>query len=246
MAMRLVTNLDKKPAVKPGFWHSWKPYSLMMTAALLVWPLAGSAQTASGGDRWLHVRVVSADGKGESVCVNVPLELAEKVLPAINKKELHGGKVTIDKFDDNGVDFRAVLEAVRSSKDGEFVTVNGKDGEDVRVAKQAGFLVVHVTDTTGHLAHHHHVNKDDDDKKQDENAGKTAAKSSVSHVEVKIPLSVVDALLSAGKDEIDLVAGLRALSSQGDTELVSVKDEENTVRVWVDSKNGNGTEGGSR
>jgi hypothetical protein len=33
------------------------------------------------------------------------------------------------------------------------------------------------------------------------------------------------------------VAGLRALSTQGDTELVSVKDEENTVRIWLDSKN---------
>jgi hypothetical protein len=65
-------------------------------------------------------------------------------------------------------------------------------------------------------------------------------------VEVKIPLSVVDALLSGGKNELDLVAGLRMLSSQGDTELVSVKDEESTVRVWVDSKNSNGPEGGTR
>jgi hypothetical protein len=217
----------------------------VFAAALLLTPFAGRAQTASGGDRWLHVRVISTDSKGESVCVNVPLEMAEKVLPAINKNQLHGGKVRIDKFDDNGVDFRAVLDAVRSSKDGEFVTVNGKDGEDVRVAKQGGFLVVHVTDNSGHLGHHH-FNKDSDDKKQDESASKGSAKPNVSHVEVKIPLSVVDALLSAGKDEIDLVAGLRALSSQGDTELVSVKDEENTVRVWVDSKNTNGTEGGTR
>jgi hypothetical protein len=50
-------------------------------------------------------------------------------------------------------------------------------------------------------------------------------------------MKVVDALFSSGKDELDLVAALHALSFQGDTELVSVKDEENTVRVWVDSKN---------
>jgi len=50
-------------------------------------------------------------------------------------------------------------------------------------------------------------------------------------------MKVVDALFSAGKDELDLVAALHALSAQGDTELVSVKDEENTVRVWLDSKN---------
>jgi len=40
------------------------------------------------------------------------------------------------------------------------------------------------------------------------------------------------------KDELDVLAALRALSAHGgDTELVSVKDEENTVRVWLDSKN---------
>jgi hypothetical protein len=50
-------------------------------------------------------------------------------------------------------------------------------------------------------------------------------------------MKVVDALFSADKDELDLVAALHALSYQGDTELVSVRDAENTVRVWLDSKN---------
>jgi len=50
-------------------------------------------------------------------------------------------------------------------------------------------------------------------------------------------MKVVDALFSAGKDELDVVATLHALSANGDTELVSVKDEENTVRIWIDSKN---------
>src|SRR5271163_1885347 len=241
-----MTRLDMRKSLKPVT-HT----ALGIAAVLLFVPLSGHAQTASGGDRWLHVRVVSTDAKGESVCVNVPLELAEKVLPAINKDQLHGGKVTIDKFDGNDVDFRAVLDAVRTSKDGEFVTVNGKDGEDVRVAKQGGFLVVHVTDKSGHLEHHHHWNKDGnkdgEEKKSDDSASsKASATPSVSHVEVKIPLSVVDALLSSGKDQLDLVAGLKALSAQGDTELVSVKDEENSVRVWVDSKNTNGTEGATR
>ena len=56
-----------------------------------------------------------------------------------------------------------------------------------------------------------------------------------SHVEVKMPMKVVEALLSAGKDELDLVAALHVLEAQGDTELVSVKDSENTVKVWLDS-----------
>ena len=35
----------------------------------------------------------------------------------------------------------------------------------------------------------------------------------------------------------DILAALKALSAHGDTELVTVKDSENTVRIWVDSKN---------
>ena len=165
--------------------------------------------STSGGDRWLHVRVTNPGTKEETVRVNVPLELAEKVLPTINKDRLHGGKVRFDDIDCHGVDLRALADAVRTSKDGEFVTVQNKDS-DVRVAKQNGTLFAHVIDKN---------------------------RPQKSQVEVRVPMRVVDALFSAGKDELDLVAALHALSSQGDTELVSVKDEENTVRVWLDSKN---------
>jgi hypothetical protein len=173
-------------------------------------PANSSQSTASPSkDRWLHVRVISTDAKGETVRVNVPLELAEKVLPAVNKDRLHNGKIKIDNAHADDVDLRALVEAIRTAKDGEFVTVQSNDC-DVRVAKINNHLIVHVLDK--------------------ENSKK-------SEVEVKVPMKVVDALFSAGKDELDLVAALHALSGQGDTELVSVKDHENTVRVWLDSKN---------
>jgi hypothetical protein len=165
--------------------------------------------TSARQDRWLHVRVISSDAKGETVRVNVPLELAEKVLPAINHERLHGGKIKIDCAHVNDVDLRAMVEAIRTAKDGEYVTVQGVDN-DVRVAKQDNHLIVHVLDK---------------------------GKSKKSQVEIKVPMKVIDALFSAGKDELDLVAALHALSAAGDTELVSVKDSENTVRVWLDSKN---------
>ncbi len=195
--------------------------ALIATAALALSPLGVLAQSAAAPassnqsttsvskDRWLHVRVISSDAKGETVRVNVPLELAEKVLPAINKHRLHDGKIKIDDAHVNDVELRALVDAIRTTKDGEFVTVQSNDC-DVRVAKQNNHLIVHVLDK--------------------ENSKK-------SEVEVKVPMKVIDALFSAGKDELDLVAALHALSAQGDTELVSVKDHENTVRVWLDSKN---------
>lgn len=50
-------------------------------------------------------------------------------------------------------------------------------------------------------------------------------------------MSIVEALLSGAKDELDLAAAIRALSAHGDSILVTVEDGRNTVRVWVDSKN---------
>lgn len=195
----------------------------LVAAALLLTPVASRAQansapapsnqgattSAAKQDRWLHVRVENPESKDETVRINVPLELAEKILPTIDRDRLHSGKVKVDRLDCHGVDLHALLDAVRSSKDGEFVTVQSKDS-DVRVAKQGSYFFVHVLDREH---------------------------SRRSRVEVKVPMKVVDALLSGDKDELDLVAGLRALSAQGDTELVSVKDEENTVRIWLDSKN---------
>jgi hypothetical protein len=181
--------------------------------------------SAKATEQWIHVRVESKEDHGETVRVNVPVEMAAKVLPAINKDNLRDGKVRIDSSHINDVDLRAILDAVRTSRDGEYVTVQGSDN-DVRVAKSAGYLYIHVTDKgTG--------------KKAAAKDGKTETKAAghESKVEIKVPMKVVDALLSAGKDELDLVAALKALSAHGDTELVTVKDNENTVRVWVDSKN---------
>src|SRR5215472_12619916 len=169
--------------------------AMLIAGVLLFSPARGLAQTSSTqaktapstssekGERWLHVRVICTDGKGDTVRVNVPLELAEKVLPAVHHDRLHNGKVKID---------------------------NSDIANDVDLAKEGNHLIVHVVDKGG---------------------------SKKSQVEVKVPMKVVEALLSAGKDELDLVAALHALSTQGDVELVSVKDSENTVKVWLDSKN---------
>jgi len=179
---------------------------LLASTAALVPIAAGRAAQGTQPDRWLHVRVDNQEAKGELVRINLPLSFAEKVLPTIKHDKLRNGKITVDQA--NGVDLRALLEAVRTTKDGEFITVQGTTG-DVRVAKQGGYLLVHARE-----------NKDGSKKR----------------VEVRVPLTVVDALLSAGNNELDLVAGLRVLASQGDTELVSVKDEKSTVRIWLDSR----------
>jgi hypothetical protein len=169
---------------------------------------AATAAMAGTTERYLHVKVDDAKN-GESVNVNVPLSLAEKILPAVNKGNLHAGKVTVGDIDTDGVDIRGILDAIRSAPDNEFVTVKQKD-QEVRVAKSNGNLIVHVK------------NNDKDGER----------------VDVTVPMKVVDALFStAKKDELDIAAAIRALSDAGDILIVTVQDASQHVRVWVDSKN---------
>jgi hypothetical protein len=187
----------------------------MWCALVVVGLVMGSAAYAAGGERYLHVKVEDQKN-GESVNVNLPLAMAEKILPTVNKGNLHEGRVTISQADMEGVDIKAILDAVRTAPDNEFVTVKEKD-QDVRVAKQNGNLVIHVRDKEGR-----------DKGRDSENEQK---------VDVTVPMKVVDALFSTAKqNELDIAAALRALDDAGETLLVTVQDAEQHVRIWIDSK----------
>ena len=169
----------------------------------------------AGSDVWLHIKVDNAEGNKEHVRVNVPLNLAEKVLPAIQVNKMHSGKLRIGN-DNVDIDPRTLMEAIRGAKDGVFVTVENdrkRDGrhETVRVAKEGGYMVVKTTATGGH---------------------------DPENVDIRIPLDVVDALLSSGNhDELDILAAIKVLATHHDGTLVSVTNHSETVRIWVDLKN---------
>jgi ribonuclease HI len=177
-------------------------------ALLLVGVLvAGTAMWAASQERYLHVRV-SNPTTHELVRVNLPLSLAEKVIPAIHNEQLKNGKVQIGEFKANDVDVRAILEALKTAPEGEFVTVQQTDN-DVRVAKEHGQLVVHVTD------------KHDKEK-----------------VDVTIPWEVAQALISETTDnQLNISAAIKALENIGDATLVTVVSNEESVRIWIDSSN---------
>jgi hypothetical protein len=181
-----------------------------LLAAALVTVSIRTARSATA-ERYLHVRV-DGGAKGESVNVNVPLSMAAKILPTINHGDLHNGRVTISSSELNDIDVRAILDAIRTAPDNEFVTVKSNEN-DVRVAKSNGNLIIHVRDT-----------------------GKDGRKSG-QKVDVTIPMKVVDALFSTTKNnELDVAAALRALGDAGETMLVTVQDAEQNVKIWIDSK----------
>ncbi len=58
-------------------------------------------------------------------------------------------------------------------------------------------------------------------------------------VEARVPMAVVDALRSAGNDEMDLGAALRVLAKQDEsTELIRVEGDSEFVRIWIDKQPG--------
>lgn len=55
-----------------------------------------------------------------------------------------------------------------------------------------------------------------------------------STVRVELPASIVDALLGAEGERLDLAAAARELGRSGSQEVVRIDDEGTSVRIWVD------------
>lgn len=176
----------------------------LATVAVLV---MGTAVLAAPPERYLHVKVDGVNTK-ELIRVNVPLSLIERIIPAINQQQFHNGRIDVGDLHANDVDLKAIMDAVKSVPDGEFVTVEKEDC-NVRVAKEHGQLIVHVVD-----------------------------KGSGQKADVTVPWEVAQALASATNDhQLNVEAAIEALDRAGDTTLVTVTDRHETVRVWVDSQN---------
>ena len=169
--------------------------------------LAATLSLAATATRYLHVKVTNPSSH-ELVRVNVPLTLAEKIIPAINHGELRGGKIHVGHMNADEVNVRAILDALKTAPEGEFVTVQNT-GDDVRVAKEHGQVVVHVID-----------------------------KNSKENVDVTVPWDVVEALVSdTTENQLNVEAAIKALQNVGDTTLVRVSGSDENVRVWIDSRN---------
>jgi len=176
------------------------------TIALLILGLPAAA-LAIHEDQWLHVTVNDDD---ETVRINLPLTTVAAVIPLIETDDFHRGRIRLDDLDMDldRTDLVAILKEIRKAKDGEYVTVEGRD-ETVRVRKEGEFIQVDVADVEG-----------DDEE----------------HVQVRIPVKVLDALTSGDEDELDLMAAIEVLAEFEGQDLVTVRDNGESVRVWIDRK----------
>ncbi len=166
----------------------------------------GFASLAAAADtgKWIHVKV---DGKDqEKVTVNVPVAFALSALAMVPAEaQMEGGNIKIDGHDFDWAKMRACGK--RSSAPRKRPSSPSKAPTSTsRSSKQDGFLLVRTTERTAKGA----------------------------NVDVKLPLAVVDALLSGPDGSLNVAAALEELSRLHDGHILSVESEDETVKIWID------------
>ena len=180
--------------------------ALFMAGSLALVPFSSIAR-ADSSTWWFHIKVLDKTKDGDTVRVNLSASMVQAALPILDTKHLCSGRVRVDHRDLTDADLRALLAATRDAQDGKYVTVTGRD-EQVLVSKKNGEMLIQVEESGDHPE----------------------------HVTIRLPIEVLDALLSGPADELNLQAGVQALLAKGKGDFVSVEDDDATVHIWIDDR----------
>lgn len=173
-------------------------------AGLTLALLSTAAVAWAQAEPWIHVRVTEHEQDGKKVSVNVPLSLAQVALEVAPRDVLEKGRLKLNQKDISVADIRRLWTELKASGDAEFVTVEEKD-KTVRIARAGDYVRIDV-------------------RNQSEKNEK---------VQIRMPLTVVDALLSGEGETMDIGAAITQLKGQRG-EIVTVEGSESHVRIWID------------
>ena len=147
-----------------------------------------------------------------------PLSDQRKLARGVNRyRGWVGGRVAVDAdhgqrvghvdldIDDADVDWAELFAAVKDAPDGQFVTVDSRDGQ-VSVSKQGGTLLIDVSEIDGDNA----------------------------KVKVMVPVEFMDALSVNEDDQIDIAALLSSFDRFPNGDIVTVESSDANVRVWIE------------
>jgi hypothetical protein len=176
-----------------------KRFALSVALITLVASTAFAADTT----RWLNVHVTEP-ASSTNVEVHLPMSLVVSVLKGIKVDNFDAGKIDLD-LDGAEIDWPQIMAALSDAPDGHYVTVDS-DEADVRVKKENGLMLVHVTEKSGDNA----------------------------VVDVRLPMGLVDLITIDEANRIDVAALIESIVDLPDGELVSVTSDEANVRVWVE------------
>ena len=176
--------------------------------AVLAVLLMVAGPAAAASDRWLHVKVDEEDGA--KVNLNLPLSLIEMALEMVPED------VTTDITDEVRVELN---DAGFNVEDLRNLWVELRDGGD------ATFLTVEEDDTKIAV------------RKVGDFFVAETVDGSETEVDVRFPAPVIDALFSGPSGTLDFAAAVRALADYSSGDMVTIRDEGTSVRIWIDSSN---------
>ena len=181
-----------------------KTLGCWVSLGLLLFNL-GSPGLAQNKNPWLHLEVHENNADPSLVKVNLPISMVDVALNVVKDENLKSGRMKLDTHDISVADMKQLWSELRKAGNAEFVTVEKKT-ESVRIARQGNFLLVKVTES----------------------------KPKGSKVDIKVPLEVVDALLSGPGEELNIKAALAAMQQKGTGDILVVNDHQTQVRLWID------------
>lgn len=185
---------------------------------------------------WVHL-----DMTGQTtMSLNLPLAAIEAAL-AMAPEAIVDGDGQFQLGGDREIPVAAIRAAWSQLRDvGDVEIANIQDGrQSVRVAREGDTIVVDVTGTDEDAEHEGDTDEVGHEGRADEEgAGRDGdrrgrGRDFVGEVQVRVPVSVVDALLSGAGETLDLRAAIQELSSLRG-EMVQVNHPEGSIRVWID------------
>ncbi len=190
--------------------------NLLLPALLLPALLLTLSLPAKAAGPYFHLEIRSAPegrshGDGQDrVSIDVPVSFVQALVALVPDGIHSTGKIRIDEREISPAQLRRIWREVRKLPEAKIATFEDREGR-LEVSKQGGHLVFRATDPH-------------------EPRGGQAV--------VRIPAPVVDALLSGAPGELDFSAAIDALAKTGRGELVAVSEDRDTVRIWVDDREG--------
>ena len=191
-------------------------------------------QAQQGPQPWIHLDMT---GGRANMNLNLPLAAIEAALALAPEAIVDsdgqlqlGGQRQIPV-----VALRAAWSQLRAAGDVEIANI--QDGrQSIRVAREGDTLVVDVTGTDDEDAEHEGDADEDDAEHRDgdhDDAEHDRDRGAVGEVQIRVPVSVVDALLSGAGETLDVRGAIQELSALRG-EMVQIIQPDARIRVWID------------
>jgi hypothetical protein len=196
--------------------NHWSPRLHRLTIATACASLVAlsTAGRASAEDLRFNFTVDGHDGERTQIRIQVPLKMVQRLAPHLtaelsptSRLRINGHRVT---HEDARELWRAVREVAHDGGRSGRPFLDVRSGRDtVRVSLDGRYVQMRAIERRGWA---------DDD------------------VTLRVPVRVVDALLSGGEGRLEFGAALSALALEGAGDLLRIEADDADVRVWVDSE----------